>query len=873
MGVVYKARDSRLDRTVALKFLAKHLLDDAEAKARFLREAKAAAGLDHPNVCTVHEIGEADGKTFLSMAFIEGQSLEARIEQGPLPIQEALDIGRQVAHGLEAAHEKGIIHRDIKPANILIEPKGRAVIMDFGLARLAEASRLTKPETTLGTVAYMSPEQMQGATVDHRGDIWALGVVLYEMVTGMRPFKGEYDQALGYEIVNEQPEPLTAVRAGVPMELEFLTAKCLEKDADKRYGSAAELAVDLSSAADRLKSGQTRSINVSGVASEPVQPTPAPQSKRRPWLPAALAAVMSLAFLALAAVHFSEEPPEAALRRFAINPPVRVGASDANNTAVVISPNGKHIAFTEQGQEGRLWIQDLDQRDARVIEGTEGAYSAFWSPDSETIGFAVDNVVKKVSVQGGVASQICELPGLHFHGPSWSPDGEVIVFGSGTPHSLYEVAARGGSPRELISPDEIDPSTGKPVGAVYWSQFLPRMAGARVVVLAFETPTGRTMAVQNLASEGRTFLGSGSHPSYSPSGHLVFQPSNSTDELWAMPFSLERLNATGEAFPLAHDSRNASVAADQTLGYIDGAGIEQRQLVWRNRAGERVGEIGQPQQNMSFPVLSPDGRRVAVGGVESDTGADVWIHDVDRPLKRRLTFDAATEMRPQWSPSGLEVTFQSNRGGTYDIYRRPADGTGDAESLVATGTSEQPYGWSHNGDYLVYTSRTAANFDLWYLKHKNDEDEFESIEFLATPFNETAPNLSPDGRFVAYCSNSSGEIQVYVRPFPSGDGQWQISETGGCQPRWSRDGSELFFVEGATLVAVELTTSPSFAAISKTVLFSDPGLVTVNPNRVSYDVAADGRFVLRDFVEEVEPELPVIRVVQNWYEEFRDRDR
>jgi Tol biopolymer transport system component len=746
--------------------------------------------------------------------------------------------------------------------------------MDFGLARLTEASRLTKPETTLGTVAYMSPEQLQGAATDHRSDIWSLGVVLYEMVTGLRPFKGEYDQALGYEIVNENPEPLTAVRAGVPMELEFLTAKCLEKDADKRYGSATELAVDLTSAAARLKSGQTRSINVSRVAPEEIQPAPAPEPKQRPWLLGVLVGVISLAFLALAAVHFNEAPLEVPLRRFALTPPVRVGTGDNADTPVVISPNGKHIAFIEQGSGGRLWVQDLDQLDARVIEGTEGAYSPFWSPDSEVIGFAVGEMVKKVPVQGGLASQICELPGGHFHGPSWSPDGEVIVFGSGTPHSLHEVAAIGGTPRELIAADEIEPSTGAPVGAVYWSQFLPPQAGARVVVLAFQTPAGRTIAVQDLASGRRTFLGPGSSPSYSPSGHLVFQSTSTTNELWVLPFSLQTLNATGEAFPLVAGSRNASIAADQTLVYLDSPDVRQRQLVWRNRTGEKVGEIGQPQQNISHPVLSPDGRRVAVAGVEPDTGNDVWIHEVDRPVKRRLTFDLAQDGRPQWSPSGLDVTFQSNRGGIADIFRRAADGTGEAELLAATEANGIPYGWSRDGDYLVYTSRgEETNTDLWYLNRKDDEDEFESIEFLATPFRETAPNLSPDGRFVAYCSNASGEFQVYVRPFPFGDGQWQVSETGGCQPRWSRDGSELFFVDKDTLVAVELTTSPSFATISTTVLFSDPGLVGASAaSHVTYDVAADGRFVLKEFVEDAEPELPVIRVVQNWYEEFRERD-
>ncbi len=815
MGVVYKARDSRLDRTVALKFLAKHLLDDPEAKERFLREAKAAAGLDHPNVCTVHEIGEADGKTFLSMAFIEGQSLEARIEQGLLQIAEALDIGRQIAVGLEAAHEKGIIHRDIKPANILIDPKGRAVIMDFGLARLAERSRLTKPETTLGTVAYMSPEQLQGEGTDHRSDIWSLGVVLYEMVTGLRPFKGEYDQALGYEIVNQQPEPLTGVRAGVPMELEFLTAKCLEKDADKRYGSAAELAVDLSSAADRLKSGQTRSIKVSRVAHDAIQPMPAPEPERRPWLPAALAVVMSLAFLAVAVVHFSEAPPEAPLRRFAITPPVAIGTSDGNDITVAISPNGKHIVFVEDGPQGKLWVQDLDQRNARVLDGTEGAHSPFWSPGSDFIGFAVASAVKKVPLQGGRASDICGLPNSHFHGPSWSPDGEVITFGSGTPHSLYEVPARGGTPRELIAPDEIDPASGEAVGAVYWSHFLPPEAGARVVLLAFQSQTTRTMAVQDLASGRREYLGRGMFPFYSRSGHLVYQPANLTNDLWGLPFSLETLQATGEAFPLAQNSRHASIAADQTMVYLDGSEGSQAQLVWVGRDGAKRGEIAGARGALRYPALSPDERRMAYstvgGGAE-----DLWVYDIARGSKTRLNTQVRTiNGRPVWSPTGEQVAYRASLGGNLDILVRRSDGSGPEEVLAGTPFGEAVPDWSRDGNYILYQVRNPAtlDWDLWYLE-RSEGGAWEARPYLEIPEGQTEPKLSPDGRYVAYVSNESGRQEVYVQPFPDGGRRVTVSSIGGTRIRWSRDGTELFYVEGSlesgTLVAVPVTTGESF---------------------------------------------------------------
>ena len=344
MGVVYKAEDTKLDRTVALKFLAAHLLNDDEAKARFLREAKAAAALDHPNICTVYEIGEAEGKTFLSMAFIEGEPLEVPIERGPLPLKEALDIGRQIADGLEAAHEKGVVHRDIKPPNVMVDAKGHATIMDFGLARLTEASRLTKADQTMGTVAYMSPEQAQGMEVDKRSDIWALGVVLYEMVRGQRPFQGEYDQALLYEIVHEEPEPLTGVRAGVPMELEFIVGKCLAKDPADRYQSAGDAIVDLRTCAEKLKSGRSAILRtgVIGPARVPgatagtqvatgalAGPEEAPSggvllTKNRLRLLQALLAVSVLVALGVSFLHFGEKPPDRPLRRFAIAPPVSV---------------------------------------------------------------------------------------------------------------------------------------------------------------------------------------------------------------------------------------------------------------------------------------------------------------------------------------------------------------------------------------------------------------------------------------------------------------------------------------------------------------------------------------------------------------------
>ena len=425
MGVVYKAEDTKLERTVALKFLAAHLLNDDEAKARFLREAKAAAGLHHPNICPVYEISEAEGKTFISMAFIEGESLEPRIERGPLPLKEALDIGRQIAEGLEAAHDKGVVHRDIKPANVMVDAKGRATIMDFGLARLTEASRLTKANQTMGTVAYMSPEQAQGMEVDHRSDLWALGVVLYEMVRGQRPFQGEYDQALLFEIVHQEPEPLTGVRAGVPMELEFIAGKCLAKDPKDRYQTAADAIVDLRTCAEKLKSGHSTILHTgavtgalagpqheaSKVTTEPVAPfAPATvPSSGRIWM--ALAGAFLVITAVFAWLYFAKQPAPPQPITFTIDPPEGVVFASGEYAPPVLSPDGTKLAFVGMAEDANsLWVRSLDSLEAQRLPGTEGATFPFWSPDNRYLAFFADGKLNKIDTTGGPPQTLCDAP-------------------------------------------------------------------------------------------------------------------------------------------------------------------------------------------------------------------------------------------------------------------------------------------------------------------------------------------------------------------------------------------------------------------------------------------------------------------------------
>ena len=921
MGVVYKAQDTKLGRTVALKFLAPHLLEDEEARARLIREAKAAASLDHQNICTVYEIDEVDGQTFLAMAFIEGQTVKDKIAERPLKLEDALDIAIQTAQGLEAAHEKGVVHRDIKGANLMVTPQGQVKIMDFGLAQLAEQSRLTKTATILGTPAYMSPEQAQRLPTDRRTDIWSLGVVIYEMVTGRLPFEGERQQAVLYAIAQEDPEPITALRAGLPMELESIVGKAMAKDAGERYQHVEEMIVDLNSLRKKLAAGIPATL-LAGVAARhgvppAVRPAPEDQrlakyrviedlpsegdsivyraedtqlkravtinvlpesaarrAERRQRLRAATFAVggalaMAVVLLAVQWLRGPAPPEPQPLRRFAFTPESLHSDSDQFGR-VAISPDGKHIVYLGADDEQKLWVRDVDREQPRELAGTKNArpLGLFWSPDSQFIGFAAGTELKKVSVQGGPAITLCPLPGRIWEGGAWSFDGDSIVFSSGSPPVLHEVPARGGEPQLLFEPE----TSGKGSANIQ-PHFLPVESGARSIVYNVGSYTDREIVVKNLETGAREVLAEGAFPRYSPSGHILYQTAAFSPGLWALPFSLETLKPTGEAFSIAENSGDPSVAEDGTLVYVDLLGGGRQQLVWRNREGKKLGVIGQPQDLIRFPALSPDGRHVAVRGLE-DNNEDVWVHEVGRSLKRRLTFDAAPDGRPIWSPSGKEIAFRSNRGEGYDkIYIRPADGTGEPALLVDNPLDEIPNDWSPDGKYLLYSvNGEETAWDLWYLKRKEDGSGFEPVPFLQTSFSERAAKFSPDGRFVAYVSDESGRNEVYVRPFPGGDGKWQVSGNGGTQPRWGKDGKELFYVERDTLMAVAVATTPSFTSGAVTRLFQDAYLLGLDAPR--YDVSGDGRrFVLREPVAGTEEKPPSIHIVENWFEEFRGREQ
>ncbi len=872
MGEVWKAEDLKLGRQVALKFLAAHLVSDPEVHKRFEREARAAASLSHPNICTVYEIDEADGRSFLAMEMVKGEPLDARIDKGPLPLNDAIDLARQIAEGLQEAHGAGVVHRDIKPANVLITADGRAKILDFGLALLTEGSKLTKLETTVGTVAYMSPEQAQGAEVDQRTDIWALGVVLYEMIAGVRPFTGQYDQALLYEIVNQEPEPLTALRAGVPMELEFIVGKCLAKDAPKRYQQANEIVVDLRNVQDKLKSGQSTILKISandraGAAlSAHPPPTHGFVPARKFHLLAVFAAALTIALVGFVSWHFSQShagAEGAVVRRFSFTP----DTLDRSGTyRAAISPDGRRIVYLSGETPARLWIRDLDREEVRPLEGTEGAsHRPFWSSDSTDIGFVADGRLKSIRADGGPPNVICRLSTDKFGGGTWRPDGESILFSApqaGGTIYFYEVPSRGG----VASPLE-----HKGLGVeVLAPTFLPE--GAPNETLLYQS-AGR-IYLRSLRSGERQFVAEGANPLFSPTGHILYQNRGPEGGLWALPFSLDDLKVVGDAFPIAEAGSEASLSADGTLVSVDLRRIGAHQLTWRDETGRKLSSVGQQQFRIRNIGLSPDGKRVVVAGQDIEGGDwSIWLHDAERPTKHRLTFEQGDEDLPAWAPNGDEVVYRALfQERAADLFARQADGLGESRRIIESSARESEHAVSPDGNVVIYQVAAApgVGFDLRYVQ-SSDEGQTDRA-YLETEFNEIQPSFSPDGRYVVYSSSESGRGEIYARRFPEGDGLVQVSSEGGGQPSWGPAGHVIDWVADDTLMVARVDRDAGLTVNDVRPVFRHS---TLRSNQCcNYAVAADGRILTIDEVDaaETSPQesRPAIHITENWFEEFRE---
>ncbi len=852
MGVVYKAQDTKLDRPVALKFLPAHLLGDEQIRKRFEREAKASAALSHSNVCTVHEIDRADGNTFIAMEFIEGESLDNQIAQGPLKLDEALDIAQQIAKGLEAAHKKGVVHRDIKPQNIMVGEDGHVTIMDFGLAQLTQASLLTRPEQTLGTTFYMSPEQTEGSGTDHRTDIWALGVVIYEMVTGQRPFKGDYDKAVMYSILNEEPEPITALRTGVPTQLEHTAGKCMAKAVDDRYGSAAEVGRDLRRLATELKTGSAKSLGPGSRQGTAVTRA-APSSVQAYLLTAVISGVVGAIVWAFF-VPPSPGPPAAT--RLHLNLP-GLNAQPRFGRGFTLSPDGRTIAFVANGM---LNLRELGSLQVKPIPGTEDGYTPFFSPDGEWLGFLTVSAVKKVSMKGGPPITLANVtaPGRAV----WGSNGDIIIDTRG-PSGLLRVSAAGGEPAQSFttpSEDEIDHSNPDimPDGDTVTFGALPDGVGwEEGNLFAQSLTTGeRKLVISGRGGNGR----------YAASGHLIHQ---SGGTLMATPFDTERMEPTGERVAVVERVSNLRVAnslafsSNGTLVYLasDSDEVGLRTLVWVDRQG-REEAVGVAPDSFRAPRLSPDGAKLVAIGRRPQLGTEVLVYDLKRKvLERTLAQFEGNDNSPIWSAEGDRVFYVSDEAGGKLMSKFP-DGSGQ-EALVESWIAPQSV--SRNGSTLVYLALDEnGGRDIGIVSLDRDSTP---RELLAGPALEESPAISPDGRFLAYASTESGRSEIYVSPFPNvEDGRWTISRGGGIDPAWSPDGSELYFLEANAMMASRRESGSSESWSTPVELF-EGDYITTGPFARQFDVAPDGRFLMIKDASGSRPEE--LTIVLNWFEELK----
>jgi eukaryotic-like serine/threonine-protein kinase len=885
MGEVYRARDTKLDRIVAVKILAPHLADDPASRARFEREARLIASLNHPNICVVHDLGHQDGTNYLVMEYLEGETLASRLAKGRLPLKQTLEHAIEIADALDKAHRKGVTHRDLKPGNIMLTRSG-AKLLDFGLAKLKQGTSSTpgsvselppgKNSTTaegtiVGTLPYMAPEQLQGRDTDARADIFSLGAVIYEMATGTTPFEGESAASTIAKLLEWDPPPVSSLQPTTPAALDRVVMQCLVKNPDERLQSAHDLKFELEWIRDSAAGSDASGIAVSA----------------RGWRRAlswAVACVAILVAVALGSAFMRSREAASSARepaRFEIPVPENSALSFLGSLAV--SPDGRELAFAAKGPDGvlRLWLRPLNSLEARPLPGSESAVNDpfFWSPDSQFIAFGADGKLKKIDVSGGPAQTVCDTA-QDIQGGSWNRD-DVILFGESNEAGnvvVMRVSANGGTPTPVTA---LNASRGETVQA--FPSFLPDERHF-IYWMDSTAPAKKGIYIGSLDAKPdqqdlRQLVATDQQAAYAPaadpdSGQLLFVREGA---LLSQPFDARHFELTGDPVTVAeHVGFLAaypyfSASNNGVLVYRTGSGSSQdAQLAWYDRQGKLVGKIGEPGLFLQF-ALSPDGTRVGVHSIDPQhPGSIILLMDLLRGTTTRFTFGGFNSYSSAWSQDGSRIIFVSNHGGKFGLYEKAVNSEKQEELLSQSDQNMVATSWSRDGRYLLYFTIDSKKYsDLWVLPL---EGYRKPIPFLRTEFDEGQGYFSPDGRWIAYYSNETGRYEIYVRPFSadspresSSDGpKWLISTAGGVEPRWRADGRELFYVAlDGKLMAVNVTTGLVFQAGVPKALFQTPVVRPEFGVIGTAEPASDGK----RFLFEVPPDRtaqPPFIVVQNW---------
>ncbi|MEO8436331.1 MAG: protein kinase [Pyrinomonadaceae bacterium] len=866
MGEVYRAHDPKLQREVAVKILPLAVSQDPARLQRFEQEAHAASRLNHPNILSIYDVGAHDGISFIVSELLEGETLRARMQDGALPGRTVFDFAAQIAGALAVAHERGIVHRDLKPENIFITNDDKVKILDFGLARLvlprtdevdmeAPTSLKTAPGLILGTVGYMSPEQVDGRPADHRADLFSFGAVLYEMLAGRRAFRGESTIDTLNAIRKEEPPELSLLNRNVPPGLERVIQRCLEKKPERRFQSASDLAFAL------------EAFSQPAITSGPAVaalPAPARRINNRELLAWVLAGAFLLVAAMFAVLYIRRAPAEAQAARFLVSPPEKATftySEEANTLG--LSPDGQRLAFTANS-EGRklLYVRPLNALEALPIAGTDGAASPFWSADSHFIAFLAEGKLKRVEATGGAPPQIiCDVKGRSITG-TWNRAGLILFAMFGGDYGIYRVDASGGAATLVVKNDGArrdDRRRAEP----YWPQFLPD--GRRFLYHAGSNKGGGTFVRSLDSGEDRTVVLGSSLAMYAPPGFLLYVQQGT---LLAQPFDASSAQVKGDPFPIVervkylNPTGNAAfwVSQNGVLAYQSRASVSR--LVWFDRGGEEQGQVGAPGEYGGLR-LSPDAQRVVVSMADprSSLGLhDLWIYELARNTPTRFTTDIEgkdTEWWPIWSPDSRRVVFATDVGGPPHLYQKGLSDTGGGEQLLPLSGIQVPNDWSADGTFIVYEESGANNgMDLWLLPLSGER---KPVPFLQTQFSETQAQFSPDSRWVAYVSDESGQPEVYVQAFTGSPERRRISTHGGARPRWRRDGQELFYLSPDNkLMVVPVTGGTAFAAGEPKALFRINSGVWQD-----YDVTANGQRFLSNNAAASANSLP-ITVVLNW---------